>query len=326
MFHPCWPLPGNMRRHVAAAQGGTGKISSIEGYSDPMSVTVAAVGLGTEASLLRVHIDTAPDAAAEDLHRVIGAVLDEVALAYALLSPNVRRTPPLWRDPVDRTFFNGSGARLETATRMVRLAPAYQVIPQVRSDVLRIHKMSYSNPLEIVIGLVGAGAALYASMAKFIDTVNLLEASRKLAEAGVDKTIAETQLADATAERTYAEADQIRIQNHHLIERGPLETRMIELSIKEKELLLETAMLELSLKKRQIAEEIAEAERLAAGMTQSAAEARRQILPNLSRTGDSSRWPEAHIGELFENTRLIGSVEVGAELKPRIEVVHEYDI
>ncbi|NOJ61015.1 hypothetical protein [Arthrobacter sp. 260] len=126
----------------------------------------------TEAALPRISINTVPNASAEELHRIIGAALDEVALGFVLLAPPLRKMP--WGSGTDSEIEaildRELGEQVEIGGHPIRTNPPYRVLAQIRSDVLQIKSISYTNPLEIVIGgIFVGGAALLASIAKFIE-------------------------------------------------------------------------------------------------------------------------------------------------------------
>lgn len=57
--------------------------------------TTSKADLIVEKAYLRIKLDTTPNMNGEEFHRILGALLDEVAFAYALLSPNCQLVPAL---------------------------------------------------------------------------------------------------------------------------------------------------------------------------------------------------------------------------------------
>lgn len=265
-----------------------------------------------------MSVDTMANASAEELHRIVGAVLDEVALGYVLLSPRVKRMPPLWSEAGNPRYFRKAGAMLETDREIIRLSPPFHILPAVRSEVIQLRRITYSNPLELLIGgLIVSTAGLLASIVTLIDKINMMEANR--------------QVGMSTAELTIAQADQTRQQTGMLIERHILEQRTLEVSIEEKEILNRRLAFELEVDKQkhqrdQATEQRIEDEHVAAAMTEFITAAKIELTGPTTGTVGALPWPDANIGDLLVNSRLQGSIEAMGTLQPRLEVVHEYNI
>lgn len=278
-----------------------------------MSIAVAA-GVTTDSAFIRVRLQTQPNASAEELHRIIGAALDEVALAYILLSSNVLRLPPRWRDRDDDTYFFKAGAQLNSNGGYVRVSPPYHLLARVRSDVLTIRHISYSNPLDIVIGVLVGAAGLVAAMAQFINTINLMASQRKLVDRQADE-------GEANTWKLQAEAAHIELQSQSLINRDALETQMMEVSLEEKRFLLKKAEVDLRLAEQQVNDALERTEASIAGLANDATEARGKMGAGVLYAGPPSQWPDRYISEVVDNNRLAGSVDIMGELMPEVELI-----
>lgn len=288
-------------------------------YGGDMAV-ISREGIITDASLLRITLNTTPNLSAEECHRILGALLDEVALGYALLSPHVSRLPPGWRSEGEgSTLINKPGAQLEGPETYITVSPSFQILETIRTNTLEVRRLNYSNPWELVLLIVGATSGLAGAIAGFVSTMNLLTANRHKAEA-------EASLAEAQAAKAKAEATSIEATTRRQIRDGVLESLTLEVSLEEKRLLLQKARKDLGMPKEQPDLGHASSQALANQQFRDAREARRSIIGNVPATGRPGQWSDTHLDELFSNNRLIGSVELMSDLAPILEVIAEYDI
>ena len=281
---------------------------------------ISRAGIATDASLLRITLATTPSLSAEECHRILGALLDEVALGFALLSPHVLRLPPGWRpEGVEGTQINQPGAQLEGPGTYTSVSPAFHILESIRTQTLEIKRLTYSNPWELILQIVGASTGLAGAIAGFVSTMNLLTASRRKAEA-------EAALAEAQAQKVKAETAAIDATTRRQVRDGVIESLTLEVSLEEKKLLLQKAREDLGMSQAQVDQEHTDGKALAAQQVEDAREARRSLAGEIHLTGRPGQWPDTHLDEMFSNNRLIGSVELMSGYSPSLEVLTEYDI
>lgn len=277
--------------------------------------TISRTEVIVERPRLRIRLNTQPNLSTEEIHQILGALFDEVALAYALLSPQVVRIPAWSRSSFGPQLREPS-VHVYSPTGDITITPSFQILSEVRSRYLTVTTLTYRNPWEIVLGIVGGTPTVCAAIAAFIATLNMLSANRRKAKA-------ETSLLESQAEKTRAEAGLIRENITKQRQDQILESLTLEISLEEKKILLESAKVDLSRNEEELEQARIQTKRLAAEQVEDVTKARNLVKGPTIATGNPGSWPDRHLGELFHNNRLLASVELMGSLSPQIESIDE---